>query len=102
MIVVDCVTLWLTNYFVDLKQDIDACLARARGEFARLLKLENDWLFVSNEVGQCLHAPTESGRKFTDLQGFMNQHIAAHADNVALMVAGIPLYVKGQAPGELK
>ena len=53
---------------------------------------------VSNELGQGLHAPTEVGRKFTDLQGLVNHHIAARADNVAWMVAGIPLYVKGRAP----
>ena len=38
------------------------------------------------------------GRKFTDLSGLVNQHIAARADNVAWMVAGIPLYVKGRDP----
>jgi adenosylcobinamide kinase/adenosylcobinamide-phosphate guanylyltransferase len=99
VIVVDCVTLWLTNYFVDLKQDIEACLERAREEFAKALCLDNDWLFVSNELGQGLHAPSEAGRKFSDLQGFVNQHIAARADNVAWMVAGIPVYAKGQEPG---
>lgn len=99
VIVVDCLTLWLTNYFADLNQDGAACLAAARAEIDRALSLDNRWLFVSNELGQGLHAPTEAGRKFTDLQGFVNQYVASRANDVVLMVAGIPLYVKGQEPG---
>ncbi len=95
VVVVDCVTLWLTNFFVDLGQDVDACLSAAQRELDRALARDTTWIFVSNELGQGLHAPTEVGRKFTDLQGFMNQYIAARMDAVALLVAGIPLYVKG-------
>jgi adenosylcobinamide kinase/adenosylcobinamide-phosphate guanylyltransferase len=43
------------------------------------------------------HAASESARKFVDVQGFINQEIAARADAVVLMVAGIPLAVKGSA-----
>ena len=53
------------------------------------------WIFVSNELGMAPHAATETGRKFVDLQGFLNQAIAARAAAVALMVAGIPLAVTG-------
>jgi adenosylcobinamide kinase / adenosylcobinamide-phosphate guanylyltransferase len=41
-----------------------------------------------------LHADTESGRQFTDLQGWMNQYIAARADTVIFMVSGIPMTIK--------
>jgi adenosylcobinamide kinase/adenosylcobinamide-phosphate guanylyltransferase len=95
VIVVDCITLWLTNFFVDESCDIDAALTRAKSEMDRFLALNNTLFFVSNEVGQGLHAPTESGRKFTDLQGFFNQFLAERVDNVALMVAGLPLLLKG-------
>jgi len=98
VVVVDCVTLWLTNYFCDLEQDVDVCLKAAQCEFDRAIELDNTWLFVSNELGQGLHAATEAGRKFTDLQGFMNQFIAARADRVVLLVAGIPLQIKNEAP----
>jgi adenosylcobinamide kinase / adenosylcobinamide-phosphate guanylyltransferase len=97
--VIDCVTLWLSNFFADEANDVDACVARACRQIERLTKIEAQLIVVSNELGQGLHAPTEVGRKFTDLQGLVNQHIAARADNVALMVAGIAHYVKGQAPG---
>jgi adenosylcobinamide kinase/adenosylcobinamide-phosphate guanylyltransferase len=94
--VIDCVTLWLTNLFSDA--DVERCLARARAIIDRLTERPAQLLLVSNELGQSLHAPTELGRKFVDLQGLVNQHIAARAQNVAWMVAGIPSYVKGAAP----
>jgi adenosylcobinamide kinase / adenosylcobinamide-phosphate guanylyltransferase len=96
--VIDCVTLWLSNFFADQGIDIDPSLARACAQIDRLASIDATLILVSNELGQGLHAPTEIGRKFTDLQGLVNQHVAARADNVAWMVAGIPLYVKGSAP----
>jgi adenosylcobinamide kinase/adenosylcobinamide-phosphate guanylyltransferase len=96
--VIDCVTLWLSNFFADLGSDVEPSLARARAQIDQLAALDATLIVVSNELGQGLHAPTELGRKFTDLQGLVNQHIAARAENVAWMVAGIPCYVKGGAP----
>ena len=96
--VIDCVTLWLSNYFADLGVDVERCLERARREIDALSRVDATLLVVSNELGQGLHAATEVGRKFTDLSGLVNQHIAARAENVAWMVAGIPLYVKGRDP----
>lgn len=94
--VIDCVTLWLTNLFSDA--DVERCLARAGAIIDRLTERRAQLFLVSNELGQSLHAPTEIGRKFVDLQGLVNQHIAARAQNVAWMVAGIASYVKGAAP----
>jgi adenosylcobinamide kinase / adenosylcobinamide-phosphate guanylyltransferase len=96
--VIDCVTLWLTNFFTDEDSDVERCLARARAIVDRLAQRRAQLILVSNELGQSLHAPTELGRKFVDLQGLVNQHIAARADNVAWLVAGIAQYVKGRAP----
>lgn len=94
VIVVDCVTLWLTNFFVDAKQDHAAALSAIKSEFDRTVELNNHFIFVTNEIGQGVHAHTESGRKFTDAQGIFNQHIAARAHRVVLLVAGIPVEVK--------
>jgi adenosylcobinamide kinase / adenosylcobinamide-phosphate guanylyltransferase len=96
--VIDCVTLWLSNFFADGHGDVDLCLARARREVDQLAGLDARLLVVTNELGQGLHAPTEVGRKFADLQGLVNQYIAARSEAVVLMVAGIPHYVKGRAP----
>ncbi len=94
VVVIDCVTLWLTNFFVDTKNDIDLSLSQAKAEFDKLLKIEATILIISNEIGMGVHATTEVGRKFTELQGWMNQHIAKHADKAILMVSGIPVEIK--------
>jgi adenosylcobinamide kinase/adenosylcobinamide-phosphate guanylyltransferase len=95
VVVVDCVTLWLTNLFLDANEHLPQALEAARGELARLAAIDATWIFVSNELGMAPHASTEMGRKFVDLQGFVNQDIAARADAVALIVAGLPLAVTG-------
>lgn len=94
VVVVDCVTLWLTNFFVDSKQDIDACLDACKREIDALKTRNTTYIIISNELGMGMHADTETGRKFTDLQGWMNQYIAAKADKVVFMVSGIPLIIK--------
>lgn len=92
--VIDCVTLWVTNFFSDLDYDIDACLAACKQEIGQLLQQETVLLIISNEIGMGLHPQTEAGRKFTDLQGWINQFLAANADEVIFMVSGIPLKLK--------
>jgi adenosylcobinamide kinase/adenosylcobinamide-phosphate guanylyltransferase len=93
------VTLWLANWFSDAGSDADAALEGAKQEFDKTTAAtSNTWIFVSNEIGQGVHAETPAGRKFTDLHGFLNQHIAAAADTVVLMVAGIPFALKGRLP----
>ena len=92
--VIDCVTLWLTNYFVDTKNDIEACLKLAKEEFNKLLTLKATIIIISNEIGMGVHAQTDVGRKFTELQGWMNQYIAGKADKAIFMVSGLPLTLK--------
>jgi adenosylcobinamide kinase/adenosylcobinamide-phosphate guanylyltransferase len=54
-------------------------------------------ILVANEVGFGIVPDNALGRRFRDLQGLLNQRIAARADRVVLMVAGLPLMVKGTA-----
>jgi len=96
VIVVDCVTLWLTNFFVDNKNDVDACLEESKKEIDLLKKSVNGYIIISNEIGMGMHADSAVGRKFMDLQGWMNQYIAKVADEVVFMVSGIPLPLKGE------
>jgi adenosylcobinamide kinase/adenosylcobinamide-phosphate guanylyltransferase len=95
VVVVDCVTLWLTNFFAAAKWESEPAHAAVTDALARALAVDATWIFVSNELGMAPHAATDVGRKFVDVQGFVNQAIAARADAVTLMVAGLPLAVKG-------
>ena len=92
--VVDCVTLWLTNFFTDNKQDIEACLQQCKQEINALNTADHTFIIISNEIGMGMHADTATGRLFTDLQGWMNQYIAQKANQVIFMVSGIPVVIK--------
>jgi adenosylcobinamide kinase/adenosylcobinamide-phosphate guanylyltransferase len=93
--IVDCVTLWLTNFFIDTENNVALSLEQAKQEFDAIAQQENTTIIiVTNEIGMGVHAETHIGRKFTELQGWMNQHIAKTADSVVLMVSGIPLKIK--------
>ncbi|MNW18945.1 Bifunctional adenosylcobalamin biosynthesis protein CobU [compost metagenome] len=65
-----------------------------KSEFDKLGLIEATWIIISNEIGMGMHADTEIGRKFVDLQGWVNQHIAQRADKAVLMVSGLPLELK--------
>jgi adenosylcobinamide kinase/adenosylcobinamide-phosphate guanylyltransferase len=94
VVVLDCVTLWLTNFFSDTKYQVDETLSLIKEEFDKLAAMECSWIIISNEIGMGMHADTEIGRKFADLQGWINQHIAAKADKAIFMVSGLPLELK--------
>lgn len=93
-VLLDCITLWLTNIFHDNGYDTDASLQEAKAEWYRFIRQDFRLIVVSNEIGMCLHAPDEASRHFTDLQGWMNQYIAASADKVFVMISGLPLQLK--------
>lgn len=94
VVLVDCVTLWLTNFFFDNDSSIDKSLEEAKKEFLEFTKQDCTLLIVTNEIGLGGHPTNEIQMKFTDLQGWMNQFIASCANNVTLMVSGIPMIVK--------
>jgi adenosylcobinamide kinase/adenosylcobinamide-phosphate guanylyltransferase len=90
-VLVDCLTLWLSNVLL-ADADIEAETARLE---AALAAAEMPVVLVANEVGSGIVPDHPLGRRFRDLQGLLNQRIAARADRVILMVAGLPLAVKG-------
>ncbi len=91
--VVDCVTVWVSNLME--RGDDDAVVLAAADDLAKLLRERLvSVILVSNEVGEGVHPPTELGRRFRDLLGLVNQRLAAAADRVTLMVAALPLTVK--------
>lgn len=93
-VVIDCVTLWLTNFFLDHNENAEAALAEFQQQVDHLVSLPAQVIIISNEIGMGLHADTAMGRKFTDLQGWANQYIAARATRAFFMVSGIPLALK--------
>nr|WP_320058832.1 bifunctional adenosylcobinamide kinase/adenosylcobinamide-phosphate guanylyltransferase [uncultured Bacteroides sp.] len=94
VILIDCVTLWCTNFFFDLEADTDKALEAVKQEFDRFVAQEGTFIFVTNEIGMGATSENLIQRKFTDLQGWVNQYIAAKADKVVLMTSGIPLIIK--------
>ncbi|MFY0599995.1 MAG: bifunctional adenosylcobinamide kinase/adenosylcobinamide-phosphate guanylyltransferase [Cyclobacteriaceae bacterium] len=94
VVVMDCLTLWLTNWYVDTKNDVQQCLEKGKEELEKLFDQETTLIIISNEIGMGLHAQSEVGRKFTELQGWTNQFIAEKADKAIFMVSGLPIELK--------
>ena len=92
--VIDCVTLWLTNFFFETS-DVEKTLETIKAEFDCFTSHDATYIFVTNEIGSGGVSDNAVQRKFTDLQGWMNQYIASKADEVILMVSGIAVKVKG-------
>lgn len=95
VVLIDCVTLWCTNFFFDLDAHTQQALEEVKAEFDRLVEQDATFLFVTNEIGMGETSANEVQRKFTDMQGWMNQYIAQRADRVVLMVSGIAVPIKG-------
>lgn len=89
-VLVDCLTLWLTNHLL-AGHDLEAQSAH----LAEILgSPKGPWFVVANEVGFGIVPENALARRFRDAAGWLNQTIAARADRVLLMVAGIPVQVK--------
>lgn len=94
VILIDCVTLWCTNFFFDLEGAVDETLRVVKREFDAFTSQESTFIFVTNEIGSGAVSENAVQRRFTDLQGWVNQYIASKADEVYLMVSGIPVLIK--------
>ena len=101
VVLLDCATLLVSNLLLALGDgpDLQAAQAVAKEEIESLLaacdKTSATWIVVSNEVGCGLVPPYPLGRVYRDVLGWVNQRLAARARSVLLMVAGLPMAVKG-------
>lgn len=103
VIILDCVTLLASNLLMKFVKDdlVDEALFKiaVQKEVEELIvsihRQKQDWLIISNEVGLGLVPPYQMGRVYRDWLGWANQRLARDADKVILMVAGIPMVVKG-------
>jgi adenosylcobinamide kinase / adenosylcobinamide-phosphate guanylyltransferase len=93
-VLMDCVTLWLTNLFTDNEFQVEPALSQAKTEFQNLANQPFTLIVVSNELGMGIIPDNLASRQFLDLQGWANQFIASLANEVYLMVSGIPVKVK--------
>lgn len=89
-VLVDCLTLWLTNQLL-AESDIDGACALLAGTLGRP---RGPWFAVANETGLGIVPDNALARRFRDEAGRLNQRLAALADQVFFMVAGLPMQVK--------
>jgi adenosylcobinamide kinase/adenosylcobinamide-phosphate guanylyltransferase len=90
-LLVDCLTLWLSNRML-ADGDVDAEIGDLEEALHRRAGMV---VLVSNEVGSGIVPDNALARRFRDLHGQLNQRLAARADRVVLVVAGLPLILKG-------
>jgi adenosylcobinamide kinase / adenosylcobinamide-phosphate guanylyltransferase len=95
VILLDCLTLWLSNLLIRWNDDLKVMdeIEKLTGAMETSLP---SFILVSNEVGMGIVPADPLARRFRDLAGRANQRIAEVADRVVLMVSGIPVFVKGE------
>ncbi len=98
-VLIDCLTLWVSNLLLQ-DPDHEATPAHIQSQARGLIDLyergDASWIVVSNEVGLGVIPPTRLGRDYADALGRINQQFAAAADEVIVMVAGLPLDLKAR------
>jgi adenosylcobinamide kinase/adenosylcobinamide-phosphate guanylyltransferase len=98
IVIVDCLTLWLTNLMCG--DDPGALQRESSALLERLQHLKGDCVLVTNEVGLGIIPANALARRFADEAGSLHQRLAARCDRVILMAAGLPLSLKG--PGDTR
>jgi adenosylcobinamide kinase/adenosylcobinamide-phosphate guanylyltransferase len=98
LILLDCVTIWLTNLLLDESRPADeaAILAQVKKVAQTAADSSSRVIFVTNEVGQGIVPDNPLARKYRDLAGRANQILAQAADSVFIVIAGYPLEIKHQ------
>ena len=94
IVLVDCATLWLSNHLL-ANADLDAEVTTL---LAAILRCPAPVIVVSNEVGWSIVPDNALARAFRDAQGRLNQKMAAQAELVVAVIAGLPLLLKGVLP----
>ncbi|HKY55702.1 MAG TPA: bifunctional adenosylcobinamide kinase/adenosylcobinamide-phosphate guanylyltransferase [Anaerolineales bacterium] len=103
IVILDCITFLVSNSLMQFVKDdlVDEApfQVAVQKEVEKLIDVfreqKQDWIIISNEVGMGLVPPYQMGRVYRDWLGWANQRLAREADKVILMVAGIPMVVKG-------
>ncbi len=113
-VLIDCITLWATNFFFDCQpateshpgetietrqaqagiRQVEHTLQAIKEEFVRFTAQDATFIFVTNEIGMGGVSANDVQRRFTDVLGWTNQFVAAQADEVYMMLSGIPVKIK--------
>lgn len=111
VVLVDCLTLWATNFFFienssdsfvskehnaeqKYEMNVELTLERIKEEFNKFTNQTATFIFVTNELGSGGVSSNSMQRSFTDLLGSLNQYVAQKADEVYFLVSGIPIKIK--------
>jgi adenosylcobinamide kinase/adenosylcobinamide-phosphate guanylyltransferase len=102
IILVDCLTLWLSNWLLfydyEQQQDAEQLVQKKINELTQALATRSgDTILVTNEVGYGIVPEYKLGRQFRDLSGLMNQQVARVCEQVFLVTSGIPIELKSKA-----
>jgi adenosylcobinamide kinase / adenosylcobinamide-phosphate guanylyltransferase len=103
VVVLDCITLLISNLLMQFVKDdfvdeppFKLAVQKEIEELMGAIRIQKqDWIIISNELGLGLVPPYQMGRVYRDWLGWSNQRLAREADQVILMVAGIPMVIKG-------
>lgn len=95
-VLVDCLTLWLTNILFNKEGELQVAVFEKETEalYDVLSTCEGGIIFVSNEIGQGIVAMDKMTRRFVDETGILHQKIATVSDKVVLLIAGLPQVLK--------
>ena len=94
VVLLDCLTLWATNWFFELGEQVEDSLMEMKKQIEEVLKTGATFIMVTNEVGLGGVSANAMQRRFADLQGYLNQFVAERAEEVYLIVSGIPIKIK--------
>ncbi len=95
VVLIDCLTLWATNWFFEENEDISQAVLSLKKQIGWLLLMDATFIIVTNEIGLGGVSPNRMQRKFADMQGEINQYIASIAEEVYMIISGLPMKIKG-------
>lgn len=94
VVLLDCLTLWATNWFFELGEQVEEALGEMKRQIESVINTGATFIMVTNEIGLGGVSANAMQRQFADLQGYLNQFVAEKADEVYLTVSGIPVKIK--------
>ena len=94
VVLLDCLTLWATNWFFEHREQAKEALGEMKRQIESAINTGATFIMVTNEIGLGGVSANAMQRQFADLQGYLNQFVAEKADDVYLIVSGIPVKIK--------